>query len=170
MPLFSFLHEVFVDDFHGPLPVIYHTVVIYLFLILGLRFIGRRQLGQLTVVDLVIIIVMGSAVETAMVAGDTSLPAGLICATTLLALNRLLTFVLYRSKRLRHLVVGGPVLLVHDGHIVEEHLRRSGLTEADVLEAIREREQGGVEHVRFAVLEPDGEINVVPMSAKRLKG
>ncbi|MBV9467814.1 MAG: DUF421 domain-containing protein [Abitibacteriaceae bacterium] len=146
-----------------PLAVVaLHTVAIYLFLVAGLRLLGRRQMGQLTAVDLMIIIVLGSAVETAMVAGNTSLEAGLVSAATLLFVNRGLALVLYRSKRLRHLVVGGPVLLVHFGHFVEEHLRRVGLTEADVLEAIRERGEPGIEKVKFAVLEVDGSINVVP--------
>ncbi len=145
--------------------VAFHAIVIYLFLILGLRFTGRRQMGQLTVVDLVIIIMMGSAVETAMVAGNTSLLAGLVCAATLFLGNRLLTLAMLRSKRLRHLVVGGPVLLVHDGRIIEEHLRRTGLTEADVLEALRERENPSLDKVRFAVLETDGTINVIPVES-----
>src|ERR1700720_712131 len=91
------------------------TTVIYLFLILGLRLIGRRQLGQLTVLDLVVVLILGSAVETAMIHGDLSLPAGLVSAGTLMVLNRLVTEIFRRNKRLRHAVGGGPVLLVHDG-------------------------------------------------------
>ena len=152
-------------DLNPLLRVALHTTAIYFFLIAGLRCLGRRQMGQLTSVDLMIIIVLGSAVETAMVAGNTTLEAGLVSAATLLAVNRGLAFVLHRSKRLRHLVVGGPVLLVHFGHFVEEHLRRVGLTEADVLEAIHERGEAGIEKVKFAVLEVDGSINVVPLGA-----
>ncbi len=159
------LHDV---DWHDLIDkmgyVVLHTVVVYLFLIFALRVLGRRQMGQLTIVDLAIILVMGSAVETAMVSGDTSLIAGLVCTTTLLVSNRLLAFGCLRSKRLRHLVVGGPLLLVHNGHLVEEHLHRVGLSDDDVLEAVRERGEAGIETVRFAVLETDGTINVVPVS------
>jgi uncharacterized membrane protein YcaP (DUF421 family) len=147
-----------------------HTLVIYLFLIAGLRILGRRQLAQLNEVDLLVIVVLGSAVETAMIAGDTSLPAGLVSAGTLLLANRLFTGALTRSRRLRHLVVGGPMLLIHDGHLLEEQLWRAGLSEADVLEAIRERGHAGVDGVKFAVLEMDGTINVVPMEAKTSRG
>ncbi|HZT42090.1 MAG TPA: YetF domain-containing protein [Chthonomonadaceae bacterium] len=142
-------------------PVAIHTICIYLFLIVALRLIGRRLTGQLTVVDLTVIILLGSAVETAMVAGDVSLPAGLVSAGILLILNRLLTLLVVRSKRLRHLLGIGPVLLVQNGHFLEDHLRRVGLSEADVLEAIREREKADLSDVRFAVMEPDGEINVI---------
>src|SRR5690242_1635636 len=143
-------------------PVAGQTLIIYLFLIAGLRLLGARQMGQLTVLDLVVIILLGSAVETAMVHANTSLPAGLVSASTLLVANRGLNGLMLRSRRLRHLVVGGPLLLVQDGHLIEEHLRRRGLTDEDVLQAIREREEAGIENVRFAVLEPDGEIHVVP--------
>jgi uncharacterized membrane protein YcaP (DUF421 family) len=143
-----------------------HTLILYTFLIVMLRVVGRRQMGQLTVVDLSIIILLGSAVETAMIAGNTSLLAGLVSAATLLVANRLLALVLWRSRSLRHVIAGEPVLLVHNGQFVEEHLKRMGLLESEVLAAIRERGCGGLKEVRFAVLEPDGSINVVTMDAK----
>ena len=143
------------------LPVVLHTIVIYVFLMAMLRLIGRRQLGQLTVIDLVVVILLGSAVETAMVNGNTSLQAGMVCAGTLLFLNRVFSFTFGRYKRLSHLADGGAILLIHNGHFVEEHLRRVGLTKEDVLEALREREDSTIENVRFAVMEKDGKINVV---------
>jgi uncharacterized membrane protein YcaP (DUF421 family) len=143
-----------------------HTLVIYFFLIFLIRTIGRRTLGQLSVIDLVIIIVMGSAVETAMVNGDTSLQAGLVCAATLLVANRTLAFLVFRSRRLRKFVVGNPMILVHDGKFLEDHLRRAGLTQDDVMEALREREENHLEDIHFAILEVDGTINVVPCSAE----
>jgi uncharacterized membrane protein YcaP (DUF421 family) len=148
------------------LPPFLHTLIIYFFLIFSLRVVGRRQTGQLTVLDLVIIILLGSAVETAMIAGDVSLTAGLVSAATLLAADRLLTRAVCRSRRLRHLVVGNPILLVHNGHFIEEHLKRAGLVEADVQEAIRERGYADVGELMFAVLETDGSITAVPFDAE----
>lgn len=143
-----------------------HTLFIYLFLILGFRFLGRRQMGQLTVIDLAIILLLGSAVEMAMLTADTSLSAGLVSASTLFLANRLLSFLFCRSRRLAHFVAGDPLLLVSNGRFVEEHLRRAGLTHADVLEAIRERGYSGVEKLQYAVLELDGDITVVPPEAR----
>ena len=141
------------------------TLVIYLFIVLGFRFLGRRQLGQLNVVDLVVIIIMGSAVETALIGGNVSLPAGLVSAGTLFIADRIFSVVFSRSKRLRHLLGGGPILLVHYGEYMEEHLRRAGLTKSDVDEAIRERDCAGVADVKFAILEEDGEINIIEKGA-----
>ncbi len=139
------------------------TTVIYLFLIVVLRLFGRRELGQLSVIDLIVVLILGSAVETAMIHGNLTLPAGLTSAATLLVVNKLLTQVFLRSKRLRHLVGGGPVLLVHDGKLVPEHCRRAGMTSADVAEAIRGRGYDDLSQVRFAVLETDGEVTVIPV-------
>ena len=142
-----------------------HTFAIYVFLILGLRFVGRRQLGQLTVVDLVVIILLGSAVETAMVAGNTTLPAGLVSAGTLLICNRMLSLFCLRSKRLRGFVAGHRMLLVSRGHTVEENLRRAGITHDDLLVAVRARGYGDLAGVRYAMMEADGSINVIPVDS-----
>ena len=115
------------------------TACIYLFLIAILRLLGRRQLAQLSSLDLVVVLLLGSTVETAMIHGDLSLAAGFVSAATLLVVNRLLTAAFLRSPRLSQLVNGGPILLVHDGHVIESHLQRVGLTGPDLDAALRSR-------------------------------
>lgn len=164
------------------LPAFAGTVIIYFFLIAGIRTFGRRQMGQLTPLDFLIILLLGSAVETSLIGPahkppdevgfhdpNVSLTAGLVSAATLLLLNKGMSFLLCRNKKLRHLVVGGPVILVHCGHIVEEHLKRAGLTEGDLMEAMRVRGYASVSEVRFAVLEPNGELHIVPMGSAKQK-
>jgi uncharacterized membrane protein YcaP (DUF421 family) len=150
---------------HRALPLLIvaaSTAGIYLFLVVMFRIFGRRQLGQLTVVDLLVVLLLGSSVETAMIHGDVSLAAGLVSAATLLALNKVLTWVLLRSERFAHLVAGGPVLLVHEGAPVTEHLRRVGMTPEDLAEALRDRGYEGLGEVRDAILETDGSVSVIP--------
>jgi uncharacterized membrane protein YcaP (DUF421 family) len=142
--------------------VAWHTIAIYLFLIVSLRLAGRRPVTQITFVELVVITILGSSVETAMVAGNTSLPAGLVAATVLLLANRLLAVALGRWPRLQRIVLGRPVIIVHDGALHLGNLRRVGLTPADVESAIRERGYPGPEAVRYAVLEIDGSVGVIP--------
>jgi uncharacterized membrane protein YcaP (DUF421 family) len=150
------------------LEVVWHTAAIYLFLIVMLRLVGKRQMGQLNAIDLIVVILLGSAVETSMVAANVSLPAGLVCATVLLLLNRALAYGLLHSRRWRHLVTGGPIVLVHKGHLVYENLKRSGLTENDVREALREREETRLRNIQTAILEPDGTVTVVPKDSSVL--
>lgn len=147
-----------------------HTLIIYCYLILLVRLFSRRQLGQLTVIDLLVIILLGSAVETAMINGNTSLRAGLVSAATLLLTNFLLGRICLKSKRLRHFVGAGPVLVVHDGHFVEENMKRIGLTDDDVMEALRSREVDDISKVRFGVMEVDGTFNVIPTGTRVKKG
>ena len=137
------------------------TAALYLLLCAALRFLGRRQLGQLTVIDLVVILLLGSAVETAMIHGNTSLPVGLASAATLLILNGVLTRVFLRLPSLSHLVNGGPMRLVNHGRVVEEHLVRVGMTDDDLLEALRSRGFEGPAGVKAAVLETDGTVSVI---------
>lgn len=138
------------------------TAAIYLFLTALLRIFGRRQLGQLTVIDVVVVLLLGSSVETAMIHGDVTLPAGLVCAATLLVVNRTLTRVLFRRPRLVKLIDGEPVLLINEGKPVAEHLRRAGMTERDLGQALRTHGYSKASEVRYATLEPDGSVSMIP--------
>ena len=143
--------------------VFWHTLIIYAFLVVMFRIFGMRQLGQLDVVDLVILIIMGSAIQTSMLAGNNRLDGGLVSVATLLVMNKSISFVAKRSHRIRHLLCGDPVLLVRDGRFIEEHLKRTGITHEDVMQSVRERERQSLDEIRFVVLELDGSITVVPM-------
>lgn len=158
----------------GLLLVAGHTLVIYLFLILCLTFLGRREIAQLTFVELAVLLLLGSAVETAMIAGNTSLLAGLVSASTLLLANRAMGYLVSRWSRLRQYLIGAPVILVQNGHLVIPNIRMAGLTVTEVLGGIRERGYAGPEELRYAILEVDGTIGIVPMddgaAGQRLTG
>ncbi|HEY3282306.1 MAG TPA: YetF domain-containing protein [Armatimonadota bacterium] len=149
------------------LTVVGHTLTLYCFLILMLRVVGHRQLSQMTVVDLVVLVILGSSVETSLIAGNVSLRAGLTSAFTLLVADRVLGHGLARSGRLRTLVVGHPVLVVHEGRVLEERLRQVGMTHSDLMEGLRGRGFDDLPQVRWAVLEIDGSLNVIPMEARK---
>src|SRR6202020_2331449 len=80
------------------------TTIIYFFLVIGLRILGKRELGQMNIYDLVLIIVLANAVQNAMVADDNTLIGGMTAATTLLVLSRLFTVAMFHSKRLEHVM------------------------------------------------------------------
>lgn len=138
------------------------TAVIYVFLVVGLRLLGRRTLSQMNIYDLVVIIVLANTVQNAMVGNDTSLVGGIVAAVTLLVLNRLVTTLLARSRRVEHILVGDPTVLVTEGQLVKANLRHVGITEEQVMEALREHELDDIGQVRLSVLEADGTISVVP--------
>jgi uncharacterized membrane protein YcaP (DUF421 family) len=145
------------------------TAVIYAFLILGLRLLGKRELGQLSLYDLVMVIILGNAVQNAMINNDNTLGGGLVAATVLLALNWTLNRVITRSRRLEHLLVGEPILIVHDGKPLRERMRHEGITMEQLTAALREHGLDDVVDVHLAVLESDGTISVVPSGTSVLK-
>ncbi len=142
--------------------VVLDTGIIYLFLILVLSLRGQRQISELSAIELLVIMILGSSVETAMIGGDTSLLAGLTSAATLFICNHLLSISMQRWHWLRRLVVGRPYLLVHNGRLLPKELDKADLTVDDVLEGIRERGYDNLDQVRIAVKEMDGAISVVP--------
>jgi uncharacterized membrane protein YcaP (DUF421 family) len=141
------------------------TTVIYIFLVLGLRLLGKRELGQMNIYDLVLIIVLANAVQNAMVGSDNSLVGGIIAAITLLVLNRLFTLLLARSPRLERAMVGEPTLILNDGQFIPDHMQREGVTREQVLAAMREHGIDNPEECHMCVLEVDGTISVVPKEA-----
>ena len=145
------------------------TAVIYCFLIVGLRLLGKRELGQMSLYDLVMIIVLGNAVQNAMINNDNTLGGGVVAGTVLLVLNWLFNQLALRSKRVEHVMVGEPVLIVSDGALLKGHMQHQGITVEQVMAALREHGMEDLAQVHMCVLEVDGTISVVPRQAEVLK-
>ncbi|MHB8510720.1 MAG: DUF421 domain-containing protein [Actinomycetota bacterium] len=154
---------------HGAAEIAIKTAIVYVFLIIGLRLLGKRELGQMSVYDLVMIIILGNAVQNAMINADNTLIGGVIAASVLLVLNRLFNTIIARSKRIEHAMVGEPVLLVHNGALIRRNMLREGVTIDQVMAALREHGMTDLAEVRVAVLEVDGTISVVSSTAPALK-
>ncbi|HEX3425067.1 MAG TPA: YetF domain-containing protein [Acidimicrobiales bacterium] len=164
------LHQVFdAPSLSGAGIIAAKTAVIYLFLIAGLRLLGKRELGQMSLYDLVMIIVLGNAVQNAMINNDNTLVGGLVAATVLLVMNRVFNIASSRSKRLEHFMTGEPVLIVSDGTLLPRPMKRQGITVDQVMAALREHGIEDLHSVHMAVLEVDGTISVVPRTAPVLK-
>ncbi len=149
--------------------IVARTLIVYVALLAGLRLAGKRELGQMTPFDLVVILLIANAVQNAMVGPDTSVTGGLIAAGVLVTVNYGVAQARERLPWLRRAVEGTPTLLINDGRFVQEHLRREGLSEDDVLMAIREHGVADVRDVRIAVLETDGSISIVPADAAAIR-
>src|SRR4051812_37885570 len=137
-------------------------VIVYVFLMLLLRLTGKRQVGQLAPFDLVLLLVLSNAVQNAMNGGDNSVSGGMLSATTLVAVNWLVGFITFRSKTIEGLIEGRPIILIHDGRIDRRAMRRAQMTTHELDAALRAAGCCGAHEVRFAVLENNGEVTVVP--------
>jgi uncharacterized membrane protein YcaP (DUF421 family) len=149
--------------------IVVRTVVIYLTVFVGLRLTGKRELGQMTVFDLVVILLIANAVQNAMVGPDVSLTGGVIAAVALLAVNWAVSQLRLRSRYWGRLFEGTPTVLIEDGEFVAPHLRKEGLERAEVEMAMREHGVESVRDVKLAVLEIDGSISIVPTDSRVIR-
>src|SRR5881394_2929128 len=99
--------------------------IVYGFLLIVLRLTGKRQVGQLAPFDLVLLLVLSNAVQNSMNGGDNSLIGGIISATALIALNYVIGYASFKSKRLEAIIEGRPEVLIHNGHLFEDVMRKS---------------------------------------------
>lgn len=137
------------------------TAIVYTFLVVGLRLGGKREIGQLGILDLIVLLVIADAVQNAMVGANTSLWGGLVAAGTLLVLDKGLKLLAERSRRVKGVLEGEPRLLLRDGRLLERAMREEGIDRADVEMAIRGHGLATISDVGMAVLERDGTISIV---------
>jgi uncharacterized membrane protein YcaP (DUF421 family) len=141
---------------------ILRSVVVYLFILLAFRFTGKRQVGQLTPFDLIVLLIISNVVQNALIGNDNSLGGGILGAATILVLNFLVVDLTFRFKPARRLLEGEPTLLVHNGRVLRHNMDREKIAQEDLLSALRQNGVADVEKVRFAVLEENGQISVIP--------
>ena len=136
---------------------------IYIAVLLGLRLFGKREVGQFTLTDLVLILLLANAVQPAMTGPDTSLTGGLVIIATLIVVNRAIALARARLPFVQWLVESPPTTLARDGAWVPGALEGEELSAEDVSMALHEHGLTDVSEVKLAVLEGDGMISVVPL-------
>ena len=144
------------------LSVIVRTAIVYVCLVLGFRFLGKREAGQLSTLDLVVLLVIANAVQNAMVGENTSLIAGLIAAGVILTLDLLLHKAADRWPWLRNALDGEPTLLVDHGRILFDNLRKVGISDRELAVALRQNQLMSADEALFVFLETNGQISVIP--------
>jgi len=149
------------DMFVLSLPVaekILRPIVVYFFLIIGLRLAGKRELAQLNPFDLVVLLTISNTVQNAIIGDDNSVTGGLIGAATLLIVNHLVVRYLFDHQRLQHLIEGDPDVLIENGRVLEDRLRREVISIADLHAAAHKQGFASLDEVERAVLDPGGAI------------
>ena len=145
------------------------AAIVYIAILIGLRLMGKRELGQMTVFDLVVVLLLANAVQNAMVGADTSVQGGLVAAFVLLAMNRVVAAARLHSGVWGRLLEGSPTVLVQEGQILDAAVRKEGLERAQVEMAMREHGVASVEDVQLAVMETDGSISIVPRGSRMIR-
>lgn len=141
--------------------IIGSTLAVYLFIVVAIRLFGKKELAQLSVVDLVFILLISNAVQNAMVGPDATLSGGLVAASSLFVVNYLLKYLQYKFPKFGKVVQGDAIMLVYDGKYIKSHLKKARITEEEIMEAVREHGVATIEEVNLAIMEVDGSISVL---------
>lgn len=139
---------------------------VYVFLLVVFRITGQRSLGQVTTFDFVLLLIIAETTQQALLGDDFSVTNSFLLIATLVTIDIGLSFLKRRSRKLDRFLEGMPLVLVEDGQALEERMRKTGIDREDVLSAARER-QGleRMEQIRYAILERNGVISIIPKSA-----
>lgn len=131
-------------------------MIVYLFLVVFLRLFGKRELAQLNPFDLVVLLSLSNTVQNAMIGDDNSVTGGIIGAFGLLAINWLLTLVLFKNPKLDRIVEGTETVLIRNGVVDEEAMKREALTELELKSVLHKQGLNSYAEVEKCVLEPNG--------------
>jgi|JI6StandDraft_1071083.scaffolds.fasta_scaffold63855_3 uncharacterized membrane protein YcaP (DUF421 family) len=156
-------------DYDSLLNIAFRSSVVYIFMVASFRIFGKRELSQLSITDLSLVVLISNAVQNAMVGENTSLIGGLTAGVVLFALNMVVSFLMYRFKPIRNLIQSEPVTLIYNGKILDKNLKDVLLTDDELLAAVREHGVSAIQDVSLAVMEVDGNISVISEDGNQFK-
>jgi uncharacterized membrane protein YcaP (DUF421 family) len=142
--------------------LVFRALILFFVVYVMLRVVGRRELAQLTPIDFILLIVLGDAIQQGLTQDDYSVTGSLIVIITIAAIQVVLGWVAYRSKRFRTVIEGEPIVLIEDGRPIEANLRRARIALDELAEEARLSQVAKIEDIAWALLETSGRISVIP--------
>jgi uncharacterized membrane protein YcaP (DUF421 family) len=136
-------------------------IALFFFILLLTRVLGKRELSSLEPFDLILLIVLGDAIQQGLTQDDYSVTGGIIAVSTLAILQVFTSYLSFRVPRLRLLLEGDPVVVVQDGKPIERNLRRERLTVEEVAAEARQKQIDSLDKVKWAVVETNGTISFI---------
>ena len=156
------MHEIWTNMFVLGVPIaekILRPIIVYVFLIIGLRLSGKRELAQLNPFDLIVLLTLSNTVQNAIIGNDNSVTGGIIGAASLLAINYLVVRFLYDHRKIEQLVEGSADVLIENGKVHEHKLKRELITKEELAAAARKQGFDSLLEVHQCVLEPGGTLS-----------
>lgn len=147
--------------------VLIRTVVLYLLIVAGIRLLGKHQIGQLEPSELVLTLIIADLASVPMQDNGIPLLSGLIPIAVLLSLSTILSVLCTRSIRFRALLCGRPSVVIENGVVVEHELQRNRLTLDELMEELRIQGYADFQSIKFALLETNGQLSVLPYTADK---
>ena len=137
------------------------AAIVYVFIMIALRFAGKRQIAELTPFDFVLLLLLSNGVQNSMNGGDNSITAGLIITVTLVGLNAAIAWLVFKSKSVERAVEGRPEVLIHNGYLYSDIMKHNAITHHELNNVLRQNDCTCIDEVRLAVLETNGQISVI---------
>jgi len=141
---------------------LFRTILLYLVMVIVIRILGKRQIGQMEPSEFVVTMMVANLATIPMENPDIPLPAGLIPIGTILGAEMLMTQLNLKSSRLRNILCGKPVILIENGNILQRNLRKSRITLDELTGHLREKDVLDIRAVQYAILETNGNLSVFP--------
>jgi uncharacterized membrane protein YcaP (DUF421 family) len=140
------------------------AVVLFFFIVFITRVIGRRELSSLSPFDLILLIILGDAIQQGLTQDDYSVTGAIIAVSTIATLQVATSYVSYRSRRARKILEGLPIVVVQDGKFVEANLKRERMTSDEIEEEMRVQQIASLDRVEWAILETNGTMSFIQKS------
>ena len=137
------------------------SIAVYVFIVAAIRVFGKKEFAQLSVVDVVFILLISNSVQTAMVGDDTSLSGGLVAALALFAMNYVFKRISLGSESMSKVIDGEPVLLIYNGEVRPNALKEASISLEQLKAVVREHGVEEISDVNLAIFEVDGNISVL---------
>lgn len=143
------------------------TIILYIVVVASLRFMGKRQLGQLQPSEIVIAMMISEVATIPMENVDTPLLYGIIPTVTLIIAETIFSFLTLKNKRIRYIFSGSPTLIIEKGRILEKEMEKMRFNIDDLMEEIRGAGYANISDIEYAIIETNGLLSVIPKSSKR---
>lgn len=137
------------------------AIALYVFVVFIMRIIGRREISTLTPFDLVLLIVLGDAIQQGLTQDDYSVTGAIVAVSTLAIMQVITSYISYRVKPFRKVLKGEPIILIQDGKLLNQNMRRERITADDVAEEMRTQQIATFDQVQWAILESNGTISFI---------
>ena len=138
------------------------TLIVILILIITIRWLGKREVGGMNMIDIIAILLVGNAVQNTLTYGSGRLEIGLVSSGVLILTEAVIVFLISRRPNLEKTLIGQPTVIFSDGYMDRREMERQGIEEEELLEAVRSMGLSDLDQVHLAVLEENGSISVIP--------
>jgi uncharacterized membrane protein YcaP (DUF421 family) len=141
--------------------IVLRAIALYFFVVFVMRVIGRRELSSMTPFDLVLLIILGDAIQQGLTQDDYSVTGAVLAIATIATLQVLTSYVSFRSGKARRVLEGEPLVIIERGEVVQHNLRRERMTESEVAEEARQQQISSIDEIEWAILEANGTISFI---------